>query len=371
MIRGGLVGEGAGPTLEIGGEAPSDWDDVVAADPDADFFHTRAWTRIAGRCYADKMPLWLTVRIQERLVGGMAVLHTRGRRVDLLESSLEGTSGGPVIARDLPVDFAGSLFLLLIDHFHQLRSGLLGSLSLSLNPGHEERFGPLLAGDPRWVRHPHPAAVISLAGGMKEVEMARMKKNKRNERNRALKRGVEVTITRDPELVAEYYPLYLQAAEKWGVVAAPLAFLQELLAGTAQADPGRGQAFFTCVRIEGRVVGGHLNLHYGDRVIAWNGVTDPEFASSHFPATAAIWGDLVESCRRGARWLDLGGSGGLLKLDEFKSSFGAEEQVRGWYVSDTAILRLLRGGRAGLRRLVSRARPGGGPGGRNDRARES
>ena len=131
MKRDGLTE--AGMALEIGGEAPPDWDKLLVADQNADFFHTRAWTEAAGNCYPAKIPLWLTVRLRDRLVGGMAVLHTPGRLVDRLESSLEGTSGGPVIARDLPVDFVDSLFYLLIDHFHQLRSGLLGSLSLSLN----------------------------------------------------------------------------------------------------------------------------------------------------------------------------------------------------------------------------------------------
>ena len=90
------------------------------------------------------------------------------------------------------------------------------------------------------------------------------------------------------------------------------------------------------------MIGGHLNLHYGDRVIAWNGVTDPALARTHFPATAAIWGDLVESCARGARWLDLGGSGGVIRLEDFKRSFGAREQERGWYTSDAPALSLLR-----------------------------
>ncbi|MBU8870472.1 MAG: GNAT family N-acetyltransferase [Gemmatimonadales bacterium] len=346
----------AGLTIEIGDAAPSDWNELVASDPDSDYFHTRIWTETISRCYPDKISLWLTVRLQKRLVAGMAILHSIGRRVDLLESSLEGTSGGPIIARDLPVDFAGSLFMLLIDHFYQLRSGFLGSLSLSLNSGHEARFGFHLAGDSRWVRHEHSAAVISLAGGIDEVERGRMNKTKRNERNRALRRGVELEVTKDPELVAEYYPIYLRASEKWGIEPAPLILLQELLAASTDSGPGEGRAFFTCVRIEGRVVGGHLNLHYGDRVIAWNGVTDPKFSREHFPATAAIWGDLVESCRRGASWLDLGGSGGVIKLDEFKQYFGAEEIVRGWYVSETLALRGLRAGRSGLQHLLSKGK---------------
>ncbi len=349
------IGDASDLNIEIGQEAPSDWSELLAADSDADFFHTKTWTRSIGRCYPGKTPLWLTVRIRERLVGGMAIIHSPGRMVDHLESNIEGTSGGPLIARDIPVDMAASLFLLLVDHFHQMRSAWLGSLSLSLNSGHEERFGNLLSDDSRWIRHHHPAAVLSLAGGIDEVEQMRMNKTKRSERNRGLKRGVELEISQDPELLAQYYPVYLRASGKWGIEPAPLAFLQELLAPSTGLDVGQEQVFFTCVRIKGRVVGGHLNLHFGDRVIAWTGVTDPEFSRYYYPSTVAIWGDIVESCRRGAQWLDLGGSGGQVKLGDFKRYLGAEEQVRGWYVSDTAALRLLRSGRAGMRNLLGRS----------------
>jgi len=358
----GLPGAGSDLNLQIGGEPPADWDDLLKADMDADFFHTSVWTTAVGRCYGDKTTLWLTVRLRDRLVGGMAVLHTRGGRVDLLESNILGTSGGPVIARDLPVDFAGSLFLLLVDHFHQLRSGLLGSLSLSLNPGHEKRFGHLLVDDFRWIRHDHPTAVVPLVGGFEVVQGGRQKKTKRTEGTRALKRGVEVEISRDPELLAEYYPLYLQATKRWGVEPTPLSLLRELLIGPPGSEGQVEQVFFTCVTLDGRVIGGHLNLHYGDRVIAWNGVTDPNLARQYFPATAAIWADLEESCRRGALWLDLGGSGGDAKLKEFKRHFGAQEQARGWYTSDTIALRLLRFGRDSWRRLTR---------GRTDQVRES
>lgn len=345
--------------LQVGlaAEPPDDWEELVAADPDADFFHTRDWTWAVAAAYPDRSALWLTVRAGSRLVAGLAAVQTVDRRVERIESSLEGTSGGPLVAGDLPVEMAASLASLLLDRFFDLRSGWLGSLSLSLNAGHERRFGGLLRTDSRFVHHAHPAAVIPLEGGLEAVEMERMKKNKRNERNRALRRGVVVAATRDPGRIAEYYSIYLEASRRWGVEPAPLELLQSLLAVREGRASGRGDAFFTCVELEGRVVGGHLNLVFGDRVIAWNGVTDPAIARSHFPATAAIWGDLQESCRRGARWLDLGGSGGAVKLATFKKSFGAIEEERGWYTSDTAALRLLRG----LRSLAG-SRGGGGAG---------
>lgn len=346
--------------VSLGAEAPADWEDLVASDPDADFFHTRAWTGSVAAAYPNRTALWLTARAGRRLVAGLAALERTGGRVELIESSLEGTSGGPLVAGDLPADFAETLARLLLDRFHELRAGLLGSLSVSLNAGHERRFGALLREDPRWRRHDHPAAVVPLEGGMEQIERERLNRTKRKERNRALRSGVEVTVTRDPGRVAAYYPVYLEAAGRWGVEPAPLELLQALLTLPDSENPGRGGAFFTCVELEGKVVGGHLNLVYGDRVTAWSGVTDPRLARSHFPATAAICNDLEEACRRGARQLDLGGSGGSANLETFKKAFGAVEEVRGWYTSDTIALRALRG----VRDLL-RGRPAGGGAGRS------
>jgi hypothetical protein len=205
-----------------------------------------------------------------------------------------------------------------------------------LNPLSEARFGHLLAPADGWVRHDSPTAMVPLAGGLEVVEQQRVVMNKRNERNRGLRRGAEVFATREADLLAAYYRIYEQASAHWGVVPAPLGLLQNLL-----ADP-QDQVFFTCVRHEGQVIGGHLCLHLGDRVFAWNGVTDPAFARTHFPATLCFWGDLVEACRRGAKWLDFGASGGVNSLAGFKKYFGADLMERGFYVNDSAGLKTLR-----------------------------
>ncbi len=191
--------------------------------------------------------------------------------------------------------------------------------------------------------------MVCLDGGIETVDKERLVMNKRNERNRGLKRGAEVFTTRDDDLLAQYYPIYEQASGHWGVTPAPLGLLRDLL-----NDP-LDRVFLTCVKLEDRVIGGHLCLHLGERVFAWNGVTDPEFARSHFPATLCFWGDLVEACHRGARWLDFGASGGVNSLAGFKKYFGAELMERGFYVSDSPGLQAMRR----LGNLLGRARQGG------------
>ncbi len=330
--------------LEQVAVAPPDWDELVAADGSSDYPHTAHWTTSAAATWPGASALWLAVRREGRLVGGLpAVVQRRGAGVmarTRVDSSLEGTSCGPLAAADLPDAGQQAVVSLLLDAYRRLLPGPLGAVTLALGPAREARLGAAMAARPGWRRHASPTAVIDLAGGADVVAAERLSMTKRNERNRGLRRGAQVEATADPGALAEYYPLYAAAAAHWGVRPTPLAFLQALL-----GDPA-GRVFFTCVRVDGRVVGGHLNLHLGDRVFAWNGVTDPACARTHFPATLCFWGDIVEACRRGARRLDVGASGGHDSLEGFKKYFGAETQERGYYVCEGGALRLARALRA-------------------------
>jgi hypothetical protein len=196
--------------------------------------------------------------------------------------------------------------------------------TFSLTAVQEQRYGSVLQRT-GWRRHEIQAAIMPLAEGLDHVEMHVLKKNRRNERNRSLKRGCRYGVTNDKDFLAEYYPIYRAAAERWGITATPLGLLRDMLIA-----PG-DHTFLTYVTFEDSVIGGHLNFHWGNRVIAWNGATRPEH-DDKFPATLLIWADLEEACRRQAEWLDLGGHGGKASLANFKRLLGAEGEIRGHYL---------------------------------------
>ena len=115
------------------GEPPAGWDELLGADPGADFFHSPAWSAAACANYPDLEPIWLVAESGGRMVGGLpAVRRTRRSvlplSVDHLESSLEGTSGGPVVRDDLPLEIQESVFQGLVQNFLDLRKGLSGQL---------------------------------------------------------------------------------------------------------------------------------------------------------------------------------------------------------------------------------------------------
>jgi len=334
-------------SLEISHRAPPDWADLLSRDPAAEYTHTRYWSDAVCDNLPDADAVWLTLRRSGDLVGGLtAVGRASSRKVAglplglrRLDSSFEGTSGGPVVAADIDAAEQDQVFSDLVDALAAQRPRMLGSCAMVLSASTQKRFGALMKGRAAWAHQDTHTAVVSLSGGIDQVEKDKLVMNKRNERNRGLKRGAEVFVTDDAALFGEYYMIYNRAAVHWGIDPVPQSLLQALL------RDGDGRVFFTCVRLEGKVIGGHLNLHYRDKVLAWNGVTDPRYARTHFPATLCFWGDMVEACRRGAAFLDLGGSGSVGSLSGFKKYFGAELQARGLYVLDSPATGLLKKGR--------------------------
>jgi CelD/BcsL family acetyltransferase involved in cellulose biosynthesis len=312
-----------GLVVSVTDSAPPEWDEFLQACPNSQFFHTPLWTKITCRYFSGSHPIWLFARWQGMIRGGMVAVRRRRGLFLHLASHLEGTTGGPLLSPELSTSEKQEVFTELMEHYTGLGGGIRGILTTTLPSDLDQRFRPLLE-DRGWHRREVVAAVMSLTGGIDHVEMHVLKKNRRNERNRSLKRGCQPGVTNDPEILAEYYPIYHAAALRWGVKIIPLGLLRDLFV------EGAGQVFLAFVRYQGRVIGGHFNFHWGDRVTAWNGATLPEH-NDKFPATLLIWTDLVEACRRGATWLDLGGSGGITKLANFKKLLGAEERIRGHY----------------------------------------
>ncbi len=325
---------------------PPDWEAFLRRCPDGHFFAHPVWTRVVCRHLAGVTPIWLTARDGERLVAGMVAVRRAHRLGYRLTSHFDGTPGGPLVAPDLPDPERDILFQQLVQTYARLRRQRNLAATLTLDSCHEQRYGHLLSCS-AWRRQEIPTAFMPLAGGLAHVEMHVLKKNRRNERNRSLKRGCSYQVTVDPEILEAYYPIYLAAAARWGIAPVPSTLLRELL--TASED----RAYFTCVWYHGALIGAHLNLHWHDRVTVWNGATQPVH-DDKYPATLLIWADLEEACRREASWLDLGGSAGRTKLANFKRLLGAQEEIRGHYVLESSWLQMWRRGRGWLQRFGRR-----------------
>ncbi len=347
---------GAGPAspplvVTVEPAPPPGWEALLADDPYATFFHTSLWSDALRRHAGGVTPIWFVARAQGRCVGGLSAVARRRGPLRLLQSHFDGTAGGPLIAPDLPEAERDAVAASLLAAWARAaRRPDVAAAALVLSSDADTRWGGGLARC-GWRRRELPFATIPLVGGPEAVEYGVLPKNRRNERNRALRRGCDAGVTTDPGALTEYYPVYLAAARRWGVAPTPEALLHDLLAR------GAGAAFLSWVRRDGRLIGGHVCFRHGAEVVAWNGATLPEHAEV-FPATLLIWTDVVEACRGGAQRLDLGGSGGIAGVARFKELLGASFATRGCWETAAPLYRIWRRLSAARRRVAGAATGG-------------
>ena len=176
--------------------------------------------------------------------------------------------------------------------------------------------------DQRWQRQQYDSAVVDCRGGIDHVERDLWTNNRRNERNRGLKRGCTLHAEQDPSVVAQWYPLYVAEAAAWAQAPVPLAFLQDLL---TEAAP---HCVFNAVRHEGAVIAGHFCFRSRGRLVAWQGAVRPDVQGTLFPTALVYWQDLSLACDEGMTGVDFGGCIGRDSLWEFKRRCGALPESR-------------------------------------------
>ena len=286
--------------------------DTAPLTADPDFLEVAARHTPGGRA------LYLVAEHGGATAGGLAGLVRRHRGIDRLECSLEGTPGGPLFAPGPPT-LASAVTDALGRHVTGVLRGRLALAALT-PPGSGEHVAQ--APPTGWNAATYESAVVDCRGGADHVGQALWTNNRRNERNRGLKRGCTLQEESRAEALAEWYPLYEAGAAGWSQSPLPQALLAELLS----ACPGR--VIFNTVRLDGRIIGGHVCLRWGDRLLAWQGGADPAVARTHFPTTLLYWQDIVWAADHGLAAVDFGGCVGRDSLRDFKRRCGAVFEPR-------------------------------------------
>lgn len=311
--------------VEAASAAPPGWDEWLEAIAGSEPAASAWWTDAAARHFPTASALWLLAHRDGRLVGGLAAVSRRRFSLRRLESSVEGSPAGPVVDPALDDAARDAVFEILTTAYAALVGGRTVSAVFTLGRAGDAMYGARLAAGSAWQRAAVPTSLVDLSDGLAHVESQVLSNNRRNERNRGLKRGCSLHTSSDPADIATWYPLYLDVARDWAQAPVPLAFMQDL----AHTRPDR--AFLVQVRHAGGIIGGHFCVHWGDRVCALYGASRRDVAKELFPATLLYWQDLVEGCARGAAVLDFGGFGGQAGLRRFKQLMGTSEELRAQY----------------------------------------
>jgi lipid II:glycine glycyltransferase (peptidoglycan interpeptide bridge formation enzyme) len=155
-----------------------------------------------------------------------------------------------------------------------------------------------------------------------EVLRASWSKGHRSAVGQARRSGVTISVASTIDEWRDYYATYEASLQRWGTSATsryPWAFFEQL-------QRYRDGVKLWLAKIEGRVVAGALCLYSPTIVAYWHGAAY-EAAFAKRPVNLLLHDAIQDASARGARWFDLGPSGGHEGVERFKRGFAPERLV--------------------------------------------
>ena len=309
------------------GIPPQDvWADLVRADPTALVFQTPEWLRCMTRCgWKDASRLYET-RDGRLLVLPLAARPYLPGRASILGSLPAGWGTGGLVALDgvRPHEVAAVV------------ADLAGEQRLQV------RVRPTFLGAPAWEQTSEPLGrplrrkihALDLSGGLEQVWAHRFRSKTRQGMRAAQRRAQEANVNvrsgHDAELVSQFYELFLTwTARRASANGIPMQLAQ---ARARIVEPRRKYAVVASelgdrcrirvASLEGRSVAATMTL-LGDRTsIYWRGCDDRAKARSLHVIELLHLAAIEEACDRGHQYYEMGESGNVASLEDFKVKLG-------------------------------------------------
>jgi hypothetical protein len=323
---------------------------ILAAHPEATFFHTRTWARIVTTGFPQLEDCSAIFRIDGRPYALPLFCWKRiGGLVTTAHSSFPFLYGGPIPAEP-------EAWGVLLDVLSRRPGSLivLGNPFAPQPPPDQE--APVESPPPT----PSPLAVdteithlLRLPDSVDEYWSETLTSQKRNDIRRLTKKGVTVDLSTDDADVVQVYRLYQQRMATWGKrpgLVYPLAFYRAMLAH------GGGAVRLYVARFEDQLIGGTFVCRW-NRIAHYNaGYFDHERRSlrPNVLIQERIIRDAIED---GFRIYDMLPSAGLKSVEAFKESFGGVRTPFPRWKKLSGLHRLV----FGLRGALERRRAGAPP----------
>jgi hypothetical protein len=190
---------------------------------------------------------------------------------------------------------------------------------------------------PAFVSVPRTVHVLDLDGGMDAIWSKRWSANTRRHmrvaESRSEEAGLIIETGNSPQLVERFYDLYLRWLDRLarerhvppavmrrrGKRMEPLAKFQAV----AAALPGACRVRVAAT--ETGPVAAMITLLHGEVGVYWRGYSDKETAGRLRANYLLHLRAIEEACEVGCRYYEMGESGGIASLKQFKARLGAEE----------------------------------------------
>lgn len=286
------------------------WEDFVRQAPGATVFHSTAWAKVLVETYGFQARYLAARNGAGRIIGGIPLVETRGRRLVSLPFS---DQCAPLIADDA----TGLALIAAVKS--TVRNGA-SSVELRGVPAADLAAQGFHATE-AFVNH-----AVALDASFDEIER-RFRKSTRHATRTARRLGVTVRHSTAREDMRRFYLLHTVTRKKHGLLPQPWQFFDNIHRHFVQ----RGGGHLLMAEHEGTLVAAGVELAFGDTLFSKFGASDARF--KHLRANNLLHYSEVElGLSLGCRTLDLGrsdvtGAG----LRSFKSRAGGVEKPLPYY----------------------------------------
>jgi hypothetical protein len=282
------------------------WDSLLAAHPDACFFHGAAWARVLRETY--------------RHVPVFAACFSGGQLRTLL----------PLMEVSSPWTGRRGVSLPFMDFCHPLKTagqdaGKLYEMAMARGRGRGWRYLECRSSDEDWPGS-SPSLVfyghqLDLEAGEKSL-FEKLDGSVRRGIKKAQAAGLRIQFDNSLESVETYYALHCRTRRRHGLPPQPFRFFANIQKYLLQ--PGFG--FIATALCENKPAAAAVFLHQGRQALYKFGASDYAFQSMR-PNNFVMWEGLCQCAARGCERLHLGRTSLANEgLRRFKLGFGAREQ---------------------------------------------
>lgn len=292
------------------------WDQVVSRSEYATFFHTSAWAQIIVETYPHFHIATKGFMLDDGRVAIVPMVGTieRNRYFKWYESMFPGGYGGAVAERSLTQRETNTIF-------RQLASAATAYIHVMGNPYTDHNL-PL-----SYSRSTQYTHVLSLAEGFDAI-LSNYSSEKRRSIKKAAKMEVEVSVAETEQEFRSYYEVYEDTLRRWGdttLMRYPYSLFEQIYRHRSDAIR------LWVAKVKGEIVSGDVFFYHNQHVVYWHGATRESYFSHH-PAPLLMTDIIKDACQRGFRYCDLGPSGGLKGVENYKEGFGAQKKLFCSYV---------------------------------------
>lgn len=316
--------------VEVSQSAPVGWNELVAADPEATFFHMTEWARALCESGAGSEALYLVARDGGELAAGIPAVVVRRGPFRIVESMPLGTYGGLVVRPGASPEASETL----LEAYAELAGG--PDIAATHLMDETARVGSGLSG---FETHLEQAHRIALDKGYDSVWEG-FRPSARNKVRKARKAGVVVRRAVSETDFMEYHGMLVECSERWGE---ECAFGPAFFSTLSTFDREIVQMWLA--EHEGKVIGGDLNFVLHGRIMNWGNVSR-DSARALAPNNLLHAAAMEKGTEQGLRQYDLGSSAGIEGVDAFKSAFGTSlvplrrySSTKPWYRALRAAVR--------------------------------